>query len=422
MNNVTENFKEHFEFLDQTLILQTEDSKSDQVHFDRKRWIANQEFFRNEKKRSDGQMANLNYSLNVIMGHLVKHMLESEFYVKGMVYKEVQSGKTEHFNSLINLAFDNNYEIVIVLTGSQNDLRSQTQIRIDSDVVGQKSYDDDPDEDLSTGIGRYWGNTVLTGCITDKSSSGDINGEKTGMKISVDKNHPLIIVTKKNHDNLKSIIKLLRNNNVDNKAALIIDDESDLASIDTYYGKKTKKANNKGKSPSDPDYVPSSINAHIRKLLKVFNRKSYVAYTATPFANLLVNRRIEHPEYGHDLYPRDFVLAISSDKNYVGPNHWFGGNGRARPLVKIQKITPKGFADYLRNKKRLPDGLKVAIKAFVLSTSIRILRESEKEHNSMLIHTEMTNRVQELTYRAVRQEINALNQQIAAQKITYILN
>lgn len=407
--------QEHFTFLDNTIVLEQKDGRHKEVRFGEKRWRANLKYLKYKKNRSEGQVANLIHSLNTVMVHLVKNMDKDEFYIKSMVFKEVQSGKTEHFNSLINLAFDNNYEIAIILTGSQNDLRSQTQIRIDSDVIGQKSIDEDDEGDIIVGIGEYWDQPVLTNCMTDKSSEGDINGNKSGMKIVVGKDHPLIIVTKKNHDNLKALIKLLRNNRAENHVALVIDDEADLASIDTSYGKKTKKSNNRGKDPSDPEYVPSSINAHIRKLLKVFKRKAYVAYTATPYANLLVNRKIEHPEYGPDLYPKDVVLAIPSEDGYVGPKQWFGEKGIARQLVKRTQIEPKAFSNLLQSKNVLPDCLKEAMMSFVLATAIRSIREDEKEHNSMLIHTDMTTKIQDVTHKAVVREIKELVKLASAQ-------
>ena len=47
----------------------------------------------------------------------------------------VQSGKTSNFTGLINKAADAGYKIIIVLSGLHNNLRAQTQIRIDADFM-----------------------------------------------------------------------------------------------------------------------------------------------------------------------------------------------------------------------------------------------------------------------------------------------
>ena len=64
--------------------------------------------------------------------------LSEEWDRRGLVYGHVQSGKTANYIGLINRAFDAGYKIVIVLTGMTEDLRSQTQRRIDEGVVGQR--------------------------------------------------------------------------------------------------------------------------------------------------------------------------------------------------------------------------------------------------------------------------------------------
>lgn len=58
---------------------------------------------------------------------------------KGLVMGDVQSGKTANYLGLINMAFDYNYKIVVLLAGTTKSLRIQTQKRTDKGVIGAKS-------------------------------------------------------------------------------------------------------------------------------------------------------------------------------------------------------------------------------------------------------------------------------------------
>ena len=116
----------------------------------------------------------------------------------------------------------------------------------------------------------------------------------------------MIAVIKKNSTILKKFLAWIDNGNEDvleNVPLLIIDDEADQASIDT-----TK----------DNEIETTAINGAIRGILEKFERTSYIGYTATPFANVLIGRDKVHPELENDLYPRNFIHTLPEPENYFG--------------------------------------------------------------------------------------------------------
>ncbi|MEC0207664.1 Z1 domain-containing protein [Paenibacillus ehimensis] len=389
-----------------TAIIETKEEFNGKINLDGPRWRAYLSFLRKEKNRSNAQINGVTLTLQTILKHMLKNQSQEEFYVNGMVFKDVQSGKTEHFHGLTNLAIDNGYEIIIILSGTQNDLRSQTQIRCDYDVLGEKRlhYVLEDGEDRVVGIGKYRNSPVLTQCLTNKMRNGDLNAS-VGEGVYVARpGEPIIIVTKKNVHTLGAVISFLRNSKAERNKVLIIDDEADLASVDTSYNSKI----NRGKQPSDDTYKPSSINAHIREMIAYLKKRTYISYTATPFANLLINREINHPVFGPDLFPKDFIIAIPSDENYVGPKQWFGKNAPAAPLRRPLENTIT--RDLIRDASAgtLHSTLIQSIKVFILSTAVRLIREGEQEHCSMLIHADYRNINHDTTYPLVDREIELL--------------
>ncbi|MBK9591018.1 MAG: hypothetical protein IPO32_05775 [Crocinitomicaceae bacterium] len=75
------------------------------------------------------------------------------FYVKGLVVGSVQSGKTGNFNAVINRAIDSGYQLIIVLSGLMEDLRSQTQLRIENDIIGEVK-DIESGKTIAKGVGK----------------------------------------------------------------------------------------------------------------------------------------------------------------------------------------------------------------------------------------------------------------------------
>lgn len=256
------------------------------------------------------------------------------FYVKGLVVGSVQAGKTQNFNAVINRAIDSGYGLIIVLAGLMEDLRNQTQLRIESDVVGE-GLDIDTDNLVKKGVGtiRRFGNlgdSSINQVISITSAKSDF--KKSLLDADFSLNQTNILVCKNNVSVLRNLIVWLHDYLEEKKdqhdiPLLVLDDEADNASL-----------NNEGKRGRE---YASKTNGHIRALLELFKRKTYLGYTATPFANILADRN-EAPENNwivkyklrgqqeekslpqvSNLFPDDFIVLLNPPTNYVGAKQIF---------------------------------------------------------------------------------------------------
>lgn len=307
---------------------------------------------------------------------------------KGLVVGQVQSGKTANYTGLICKAADAGYQVIIVLAGIHNNLRSQTQIRIDEGFLG---FDTGSDRNYQTrlttkiGVGKIVGfDDAIAHSYTTSLEKGDFTSKAanaTGLNFNAPQ--PIILVVKKNTAVLKRLYTWLKQKNNDlpitQKALLMIDDEADNASINT---------------KRDPDANPTAINDGIRKIIGLFTRSAYVGYTATPFANIFIAANNED-----DLFPRDFIINIPAPSNYIGPDKVFGtsvnpteNDDNLLPIVTAiddySQFVPEGHHkdDDKPTFEDIPESLKIAIKCFIITCAIRIVRGQEHKHNSMLIH------------------------------------
>ncbi len=269
-----------------------------------------------------------------ILGKIGDPKSSKEFYVKGLVVGSVQAGKTQNFNAVINRAIDAGYGLIIVFAGLMEDLRNQTQLRIESDVIGE-GLDIDTDTLVKKGVGtiRRFGNlgdSSVRQVISITSAKSDF--KKSLLDADFSLNHTNILVCKNNVSVLRNLIVWLHDYLEENKdqhdiPLLILDDEADNASL-----------NNEGKKGRE---YASKTNGHIRALLALFKRKTYLGYTATPFANILADRN-DAPENNwtvkykirgqteekalprvDNLFPDDFIVLLNPPTNYIGAKQIF---------------------------------------------------------------------------------------------------
>ena len=66
-----------------------------------------------------------------------------------------EGGKTANFTALIAKAADSGFDLFVVLSGMYNDLRQQTQMRLDRELVGDSTETDEPHVD-GTGFTKRW--------------------------------------------------------------------------------------------------------------------------------------------------------------------------------------------------------------------------------------------------------------------------
>ena len=308
---------------------------------------------------------------------------------RGMVMGHVQSGKTTNYTALICKAADAGYRIIILLAGLTNSLRAQTQQRLDETFIGRQSVfrPDVTDEGFSILNYATKRRIPFFGTTRDRDFNRAI-AQNYGVTLASTK-EPTIFITKKHKGTLENLRDWIRDQNQGARVPeplLLIDDEADNASINT---------------SKDPE-SSTAINTVIREILQLFDRSSYVGYTATPFANIFIDSDSAHEMLGDELFPRNFIKALDPPTNYVGAHRLFDEEGDLRGNV-IRVLDD--FAESLplvqpaARKHEFPVGgippsLKTAIRVFLLTVVIRHLMGDGKKHCSMMINVSRFNHVQ----------------------------
>lgn len=283
---------------------------------------------------------------------------------KGLVIGHVQSGKTANYAGLIAKAVDAGYRIVIVLAGMYTNLRAQTQLRLEADLNVN---------DASDKFGVAW--SLLTGQKEDIAARNNVGFLSSTGNVA-------IMIVKKHETRLASIARFLRDipeDTLRNRAVLIIDDESDQATPNTQ---------------SDRALV-STINQRVRDIWKEVLTGTYVAYTATPFANMFID-----PNDEADLYPDDFAMVLPKPEGYMGADSFFdvvqdADNEEDEEIYGLSHVVDPEDTDVLVPRGRsmstyepeITESLDDAIRWFILATAIRQIRTGAPAHSSMLLHT-----------------------------------
>lgn len=300
---------------------------------------------------------------------------------RGMVVGNVQSGKTSNYIALAAMAADAGYKAIVIIAGIHNNLRNQTQERVDKGLVGRDSTvfarrgRTAAPRDAIVGVGHIDGSRVPT---TYTNKVDDFSRRLVGVNEQLDpeRREPYIFVIKKNPRTLENLIHWLRSNSSRTSSSislplLVVDDEADNASINIAYNKNEI----------------STINRLLRELLGLFSRSTYIGYTATPFANIFIDS--ESDGDFEDLFPRDFIISLDPPTNYFGPDKIFLSKHEINPWLRSIDdwhgfIDPKHKKDYVPTC--LSGTLQEAIQYFVLAVTIRSLRGDDQSHNSMLIN------------------------------------
>ena len=305
---------------------------------------------------------------------------------RGMVVGHVQSGKTANYTGLICKAADAGYKLIVVIAGVHNNLRSQTQRRIDEGFVGRDSASlFSKQTDLFVGVGRFRRERRLP--VTFTNTIRDFNKiTATGVGIPLQNlTIPAVFVIKKNSNTLKNLLEWLSEHSARggveriDEPMLLIDDEADNASINIRHGAGEV----------------SKINGQIRELLHMFGRSCYVGYTATPFANIFIDPDTDDQMRGEDLFPRSFIVSLDPPSNYFGATDVFleggdpyileSGNQYIRHVEDNEDHLPiKHGKDFILSS--IPPSLTNAIRTFIVGRAIRLARGDERQHCSMLVN------------------------------------
>jgi hypothetical protein len=364
--------------------------------------------------------------------------LNNNFTVNGLVIGHVQSGKTANFMGLISKSASIGYRFVIILSGTKNDLRNQTQNRFDQELSGidryglkakgvkfadwesSSSLDDllewsidgvqTPAQARAENFWRY--NTLTTG------SDFEYN-QGTPNFTDVFENHNIVVVVVKKNANkpsngdpeyaFKGVLGKLnqwimeRRDKTFLPPTLIIDDEADQATVDGNASKE--ELENQG-------YLPSTINGCIQTLVRdIYGEKlsplakkrqlAFVGYTATPFANVFMSSK-------HDcLYPKDFIIALNAPLNYFGMDKYYGENTRDLFVKNCDDLMAEKERKHLINQRLIsppmppheiiPSRLINAFHDFLFYCVIKDFRNIKQE-KTMMVHSSQRIGEQEAIY------------------------
>jgi len=349
---------------------------------------------------SSDSVTKLDVSTDDVLARLSDPTLESIYQVKGLVMGYVQSGKTSHFSGLIAKAADAGYRLVIVLAGLMDILREQTQRRIDKEIVGQEllgpeEYGTDTDWDRFVSHGGRPSDLGHFDWQRLTSRHDDFNllkqnldrlefravppANRFNIKENLNAAPARLVVIKKTPTRINRLCADLKRlqklrTQLEYVPTLIIDDESDQASVNTIDRRKPGKSD-----------ARTSTNAAIAKLLKLLPRAQYVGYTATPFANVFID--VEDAE---DLFPKDFIVSLPRPDGYMGVRDFYDFDGAYEK--DDVRSNEGGFVRPVTGDNEEDKNLPKAIDSFVLAGAIKLFRQDQDpekygfRHHTMLIH------------------------------------
>ncbi len=384
-------------------------------------WGDYERYLRDVKKWSADAITALDETTTDVVERLTDPTRTEIKQTKGLVVGYVQSGKTANFTGVAAKAIDAGYRLIIVLTGTIEILRAQTQRRLDMELMGienilagqdptvdsvAKELDYQQDRDWLAGkfVGHgasleQQGVVRISRVTTHRDDYKRLPQGLTRLKFQrTDKSKPLnhesnlfnseayVAVIKKNRAPLEKLIKDLAplKDDLAQLPVLVIDDESDQASVDTTNPDTWNKSSTKERNRT-------AINKLITEILHLCPRAQYVGYTATPFANVFVD-----PDDERDLFPSDFVLSLRRPLNYMGVQEFHDVDKRwddevrtfesSNELAFVRSL--KGDVDTDPARRDLE--IQRALDSWVVTGAIKKFREEHSEyrypHHTMLIH------------------------------------
>ncbi|MEU2976125.1 Z1 domain-containing protein [Streptomyces hirsutus] len=370
-------------------------------------WPAYRRLLSEGKHWPETAIASLDQASDRVVERLANPTDEVVYQAKGLVVGYVQSGKTANFTAVIAKAVDAGYRLVIVLGGTLNHLRAQTQRRLDMELVGRENilrgaadYESDYADDPAWPKGKFLSHEALPSTrgafdivrmtTRDNDYKSLLQGivalefEKQEPNLRLYDPHNLhrasarLMVVKKNKDVLTKLVKDLNKikTPLTEIPVLIIDDESDEASVNTA-------------NPKKPDAERTAINQKISELLRILPRAQYVGYTATPFANVFVD-----PGDTEDIFPKDFIVSLPRPAGYMGVQDFHDLDSAISPEERtFANSNEKAHVrDIVLADEDDDEPLQQAMDMFVLTAAMKLYREEHGlgdryfQHHTMLVH------------------------------------
>lgn len=296
------------------------------------------------KLDSEGQQKLLE-STSSILARCIDPTNLSSSVNTGLVVGYVQSGKTMSFTTLTAMAADNGFPLVIVITGMTELLFDQSAQRLDKDLRLDSRGD------------RKWQHIREPGA-SERARLSDILDDWRDPGIPVEERQIALITLKKNWSVLRRLVDLLRSLNCNDIPALIIDDEADQASLNTLVRRQDE----------------STTYARLAQLRAVFSRHTFIQYTATPQANLLISIL--------DSLSPDFSELLLPGEDYTGGIEFFSGDRE-----KICDILPSEVPTRRNPVVEPPDSLIDALRLFFIGVAAGFaLAQTIRNNRTMLIH------------------------------------
>ena len=272
----------------------------------------------------------------------------------GIAIGYVQSGKTMSFTTLTALAIDNGFRIVIYFAGIKVNLLEQTTKRLKKDLHTESD------------------NSRFYKVYQSPNTEDNVHLK---IKNALGLNHkPAILITVlKHYKHIDDLTKIFSTPEVKealgNNGVLIIDDEADQASLNTYARK-----NSKTEDWEDDEF--SSTYSSILSLRAALYNHSYIQYTATPQGNLLINIM--------DLLSPKFHEVLTAGKAYTGGKTFFEDNTDLIFTIPDKQV-------YHHNHNQLtesPQSLVDALQLFLMGVAITVNIQGKESFLSMMIHAD----------------------------------
>lgn len=379
-----------------------------------KRWIAYKQLL-TQKGFSPSVLNVLDASTDEIVNCLGDPLRDDSWKRRGLVIGDVQSGKTATYLGVVNKAADAGYRLIILLAGGTEALRKQTQFRVDEGLIGRDSSKSPVGAHLSVnplfGVGNWLVNFVSAqGLTTQETDFRTTSKQATNLAIDPHASAPYVFVLKKNKTALENLQEWLTGHQLGGAKLdvpmLVVDDESDYASVNT----KREES-------------PTVINALIRGILGTAKKSSYLAFTATPFANVFIDHETTQELLGDDLFPRDYIRTLDAPSNYVGSRSYFGTEEEVDTtrLVKLDDAEdhfPMKHKSHLQVLS-LPPSLTDAIRAFIVAVAIREAR-GDTSARAMLVNVSRFKRVQAQVHELVEAEFHRIKDAIELHSVSLV--
>jgi hypothetical protein len=300
------------------------------------------DYFSKEKRLDEEAWANIQGEAANILSKCVPPT-ENEGSVTGLVVGYVQSGKTMSFTTVAAMARDNRYRIVIVISGTSIPLLNQGVGRLKEDLR------------ISSRSDRKW-QLFESPTIAEKRALESTLADWKYAQEDGFEPETVLITVMKHHSHLEHLIELLASMNLDGVPTLIIDDEADQASMNARVRKNGE----------------TSTYSKLIGLRKAIPHHSFLQYTATPQAPLLINII--------DTLSPSFVEVLTPGKYYTGGKQFFIEKPELIEVIPDTQIASRenGLTDP-------PETLMQALRVFFLGSAIGF-SEGASGNRSMLVH------------------------------------